>query len=485
MSIQAGLLIIAAALIRAAALNRLPKTGFLALWGAALARLLLPFSFSSRWSIYGVLSKAAHGIGANSSAYAGELTAVLNGIRLTQAAPKSAAGQASFALSPFTVVWLAGLFILLAVFSLLYWKSCHKLRFAVPFEEPGTIDRWSCEHPLRRPLRILRSDRITTPLTCGIIRPKIILPRTMDISSGQTLEYVLTHEYFHIRRFDALWKLLALLAAAVHWFNPLVWVMLVLFNRDLELTCDAMVLRHFGGGAEEKRAYACSLISMAEVRGGFSPVNSYFCKNTAEERIISIMKYRKLSIWAVLTATVIVMALTAACVSSGRDEKLREADNAVQAADEAACCTELLDGDGNVLVFQGKTDSEKYTPVKLADTSFAGETVNCTDGVSGPHTEANGHMAIYTNSGGTWALKAGQAVTLTFDVAAAANESNGWSIYLGCGRDGDFEVCQNPRLSSGETALTLTVPEDGDYSFFLANVSAGAIYVNSCQITVD
>jgi len=484
MSIQAGLLIIAAALIRAAALNRLPKTSFLALWGAALARLLLPFSFSSRWSMYGFFSKVMNGIGTNSGISASEAGAALEGIKLTQPAPGSTAQQTSFALSPIAAVWLGGMIVLLAVFALLYWKSRQKLRFAVPFDEAGAIGEWSCAHPLRRPLRILQSDRITTPLTTGIVRPKIILPKVMDINDSRSLEYVLTHEYFHIRRFDALWKLLA---AAVHWFNPLVWVMLVLFNRDLEITCDEMVLRHFGGGAEEKRAYACSLISMAEARGGFSPVNSYFCKNTAEERIISIMKYRKLSIWAVLTATVIVMALTAACVSSGRDEKLLEADNAVQAADEAACYAELLDGSGNVIIFQGKTDREKYTPVKLADTdfSFSAETVNCTDSVSGPHAEANGRMAVYTNGGGTWSLKAGQTVTLSFDISATSNEGDGWSTCLGYCRDGAFELCQNPRLSSGETALSLTVPEDGNYSFFLANLSAGAIYVNSCQITAD
>ena len=47
------------------------------------------------------------------------------------------------------------------------------------------------------------------------------------------LAFVLTHEMAHIRRFDALSKLLLAAAACLHWFNPLVWVMLVLANRDL------------------------------------------------------------------------------------------------------------------------------------------------------------------------------------------------------------------------------------------------------------
>ena len=59
--------------------------------------------------------------------------------------------------------------------------------------------------------------------------------------------------------------LLALLAAAacLHWFNPLVWVMLVLANRDLELSCDAAVVRLYG--AEARAPYARTLLEARRV----------------------------------------------------------------------------------------------------------------------------------------------------------------------------------------------------------------------------
>lgn len=60
MSLQAGLLIAAIVVVRAVALNRLPKTTFLILWGVALFRMLVPFSISSRWSLYRFLNGSAN-----------------------------------------------------------------------------------------------------------------------------------------------------------------------------------------------------------------------------------------------------------------------------------------------------------------------------------------------------------------------------------------------------------------------------------------
>ena len=126
---------------------------------------------------------------------------------------------------------------------------------------------------------------------------------------------MLTHEFHHIKRFDALWKLLLVFAVCIHWFNPLVWVMFILANRDMELICDEMVINHFG--AEKKTAYAYSLIGMAEQRKKFtSLLNSGFSKNAAEERIESIMKKSKKSIVSIIVAVVVVVVLAIGTMSA-------------------------------------------------------------------------------------------------------------------------------------------------------------------------
>ena len=110
------------------------------------------------------------------------------------------------------------------------------------------------------------AGRISSPLTFGVLRPVILVPKKTDWTDETALRYVLEHEFVHIQRFDVLSKLLLIAAVCVHWFNPLVWVMYVLANRDLELSCDETVLRRFGG--DIRAAYARVLIRMEAARGG-------------------------------------------------------------------------------------------------------------------------------------------------------------------------------------------------------------------------
>ena len=96
---------------------------------------------------------------------------------------------------------------------------------------------------------------ISSPLTYGILHPVILLPKKLDRNDQAALKYVLTHEYVHIRRFDAITKILFAAVLCIHWFNPLVWVMYVLANRDIELSCDAWVIRMMG---EKKSFLLCA-----------------------------------------------------------------------------------------------------------------------------------------------------------------------------------------------------------------------------------
>ena len=158
------------------------------------------------------------------------------------------------------------------------------------------------------------------PLTYGLLRPVILLPKTLDRSDVSRLAFVLTHEMAHIRRFDALSKLLLAAAACLHWFNPLVWVMLVLANRDLELSCDAAVVRLYGRGGP------CPLCPHPAGAGGqavpaSSPCAPLSTKNALEERIGAIMRSRKTSAAALAVALVLVVALTAVLATNAPRER--------------------------------------------------------------------------------------------------------------------------------------------------------------------
>ena len=323
MSLAGGVMILVITVIRALAIERLPKKTFLALWAAALARLLAPVSLPSALSIYSLLARRAPA--------AAEWTAVLALPDLPVAAETAAAAAAQQTASApaaqppvWTIVWAVGAAVCAVVFAVAYGRCCREFRASFPVESEVTR-RWLQSHPLRRTIAIRRSGRISSPLTFGVLRPVILMPKKTDWTDETALRYVLEHEFVHIQRFDVLSKLLLIAAICVHWFNPLVWVMYVLSNRDLELSCDETVLRRFGG--DVRAAYARVLIRMEAARGGFAPLCNHFGKTAIEERITAIMKTKRITIVSLglaallVAGTVTVFATSAQGGTSGTPVK--------------------------------------------------------------------------------------------------------------------------------------------------------------------
>lgn len=305
MSAQAGLFIIFVVIIRSVALNSLPKKTFLVLWGVALCRLLLPVSVPSKYSVYSIAFVVARQINTN------PVTAMQNGDIVP--------GVLEHGISPILVIWLVGFSVLFIFFAFITSKMHMELRFALPVRNNGFINEWLAENRLLRPITILQSDRLKTPVTTGLIRPRIIVPKSINMCDKQFLRHVLTHEYCHIKRLDAFWKLLLTFALCIHWFNPLVWVMFMLATHDLELTCDESVLRHLG--ADIKTAYAYSLIEMAEHRSKIAPIYVWFSRNAVEERITAIMKFQKASGLTAMIAVILVSLMTVGFAASASSEQ--------------------------------------------------------------------------------------------------------------------------------------------------------------------
>lgn len=309
MSIAGAAMILAITVIRALAINRVPKKTFLALWGAVLLRLLIPFSLPSRLSVYALLARKTAAVMPNVSAAALKADPAMQTLSVSPQ-PGKVNGAA---ISVWGVVWAAGLLACAAAFAVAYWKCYREFRTSLPVDN-AVCRRWLQAHPLRRAMTIRQFDCISSPLTFGMLRPVILMPKKTDWQDERTLQYVLEHEFVHIRRFDMLSKLLLIAAACVHWFNPLVWVMYVLANRDLELSCDESVVRHFGGGT--RAAYANVLISMEETKSGFAPLCNHFSKNAIEERITAIMKIKKTTILSLAAAAALVAGTVTAFATS-------------------------------------------------------------------------------------------------------------------------------------------------------------------------
>ena len=108
-------------------------------------------------------------------------------------------------------------------------------------------------------LRILDGEICCSPCTTGILAPCIYLPaalRREDIPS------VLAHELCHIKRRDALRRLLTVAVVSVHWFNPAAHFILPLIHEDMEQSCDSASLRLLGG-VDARPAYMRALLAVA------------------------------------------------------------------------------------------------------------------------------------------------------------------------------------------------------------------------------
>lgn len=317
MSLSGAVLVCVVAIVRALAIHRLPKRALLALWWMALARLLLPVSLPSPVSVYTLLEVRDYVVSETYVAPAPALPAA------PEALPAVSQGNAvsspgALAPSPGAVarlqlMWAVGSVGCALFFALASVRCRREFRTSLPVADKA-VQEWLAGHPLRRPVEVRTSDRVSAPLTYGILRPVILLPEGFDCGDAAQLGYVLTHEWVHIRRFDGLAKLLIAAAACLHWWNPFVWALSALFNRDLELACDEEVVRRHG--VASRAAYARALITLEERKSGLAPFCSSFNHNAMEERIVAIMKIRNLSTRAAALSAATVFAVGALFATS-------------------------------------------------------------------------------------------------------------------------------------------------------------------------
>ena len=312
MTLSGGVMILLITVIRALAIDRLPKRLFLALWGATLLRLLVPFSIPFRFSLFSLAERGVYAVDPSAVVTRnGEIARAvsLSGLSIQRASDGG--------VDLWTVLWLIGLALAVLFFAVAYTRHLRRFRSAEAVANSFTSG-WLASHPLRRSISIRESGSVTAPLTYGVLRPVILVPAGLDWEDTATLNCAFAHEYTHIRRFDALLRIFLIAALCVHWFNPLVWVMYVLALRDIELSCDEAVVRKLG--LESRCAYALALLKMEETRRHFSAFASGFSKNAAEERLRAIMKLSETTVPRVIISAALVMGILAAlCTSAMAD----------------------------------------------------------------------------------------------------------------------------------------------------------------------
>ena len=158
---------------------------------------------------------------------------------------------------------------------------------------------------------IYRSDMLLSPILTGLVRPKIILPASLD-PDGAEGRMILAHENIHRRRLDNLWRLIGILVACLHWFNPLAWIMLKAFFTDMELSCDEAVIRKFS--ADERKAYAGTLLRFAGDKRTL--VAAAFGRSGVKVRIVNVLNYKKLSLIGAAASAIFLLAVAIVLITN-------------------------------------------------------------------------------------------------------------------------------------------------------------------------
>ena len=144
---------------------------------------------------------------------------------------------------------------------------------------------------LRREIALLKSGGVSVPLTWGAWRSVVVLPAEADEWSDGCRSIVLLHELAHVKRRDCLTQLLAQVACALYWFNPLVWLAARRLREERELACDDHVLG-VGTKASEYANYLVEIVSALRGHPETSHVAVGMACSQLESRVQAILDPR-------------------------------------------------------------------------------------------------------------------------------------------------------------------------------------------------
>ena len=286
-------------------LRRAPKWISCLLWALVAVKLLCPFSLESAVSlipsneplpekiITGNTFRVNTGVGIMDSPvneyledhyYEGVSVAADNGFHVMTA---------------LGMIWITGV-ILLLLYSFISYYRLHRLTRA----------------SVRLKDNIFACDAVDTPFILGVVKPRIYLPSAME--SAQT-EYVLAHEWAHLKRGDHIWKPVGFLILTVYWFWPPCLLSYILFCRDIELACDERVIASLK--QENRRSYAEALLSCSVKQSMVTACPLAFGEVGVKERIKNVLHYKKPAFWFVLVAIIACLAVAVCFLTNPKKEE--------------------------------------------------------------------------------------------------------------------------------------------------------------------
>lgn len=220
-------------------------------------------------------------------------------------------------------LWIFGVAVFIALHGI-----CHR-RFL------QMVRRWIREINNQQTLDILQGEKlglgiskgvelrtcacITSPMMIGLVNPVILLPQ-VEYSAGE-LSLIFRHELVHIKRKDLWCKILVFLATAIHWFNPVIYLMAKAIGVQCEISCDMEVVK--STGMDKRQLYSETILSVVKnnrrMQTAFS-TNFYGGKKEMKNRIFFIMDGTKKKTGIFVLCAALILTLSSGVIfAAGTD----------------------------------------------------------------------------------------------------------------------------------------------------------------------
>lgn len=322
--------------------------------------------------------------------------------------------------------------------------------------------------------RYYMANDIDSPFVVGIFSPKIFFPINMD---DDEREYVLNHEWTHIKYKDGLTKLISYIILCVHWFNPFVWLAFFMLCADIEMRVDEETTSNFS--LSMVKEYCLSLVRHAadDNKGAFMQSTAFSglsfggmetkirIKNLLDKKINS----KAVQIAAIAVTMVFAVLVSAASVDHQRPVKIKPAETVPSESGAMSDPTETSDPNavlptdetGETSISEMSTETSESDTSETTESEETSETTEITPCITVTTTPTSSptptppptntpiptEPAVTQKRGSVNNLKDGSAVAFDYNRDACTLEGNYGAIVIDRNQDAKkINITYNDRL---------------------------------------
>lgn len=215
------------------------------------------------------------------------------------------------------VLWLTGagtLMIIYVISNLIFIRKIGSEKF----EDDRIIkifETAKTKFKLERKIELINQTVVKSPAIVGIVKPKILLTEEIKKSTDTEVEYIFRHELAHFKRKDNVINSVLIFLRTIHWFNPIVWLVMKEIKKDMEFTADEKAVK--GLEIDDRKEYCKLLVNLSSTSSSSfmeRAIGIANDKNNLEKRINMIKLSDKLSKHPVLSAMIVFVIIGLICL---------------------------------------------------------------------------------------------------------------------------------------------------------------------------